>query len=543
MAKIEGVVEVAGSHFEPLAGANCVGEEDGAKLIRVTVAVRRSQPLRDVSDDPEWPEMLPHQRPPVDLARYGSDPRDIARVEAFAHDQGLRVVESTARGCRVVLEASAATLASAFRTRLVRYEHPRGDHRGHTGAIHLPEGLSDIVTGVFGLHDQPLADVTPAFVAAPGAGRTALSPAELAERYNFPQATGRGQRIGIIELGGGFRHGDLEAFFAPGPVPKITEVLVGEGRNAPAPVEDVGAMVRFIRDIADGKAPESEPSESAQNTLEVTMDVELVGAFAPEAEIIVYFAENHNYGLVEALQLALDPDGLRPTVLSLSWSWKEAGGALEDHVNDRLREAAHAGITFCVASGDFGARGSRDAPENSFHPRFPPTSPYALACGGTTLEISNDEVHAEVVWSTGSVGMASGGGVSEQLALPRWQVKHDVPASHNGFAGRGFPDVAADADPTAHCEIFAGGEWGPAAGTSAAAPLWAALIARLNESLEAPVGYLNPLLYRFAQDELRATWDIVEGDNGPYRARAGWDACTGLGSPRGKRLLAALRGD
>jgi kumamolisin len=77
-------------------------------------------------------------------------------------------------------------------------------------------------------------------------------------------------------------------------------------------------------------------------------------------------------------------------------------------------------------------------------------------------------------------------------------------------------------------------------GTSASAPLWAALIARLNQGLKARCGFLNPLLYaKCATGVLR---DITVGNNGAYAAQRGWDACTGLGSPHGMRLFKALGG-
>jgi kumamolisin len=543
----EHTVALDGTDYLPLEGAEPIGEVTNGDPIQITVAIRRCEALPELSSDPAWAQLLPHERPYVDLVRFGSDPDDIALVETFARKHGLEVIERSTPGCRLVLEGSPQAIGRAFNTELIQYDHPNGRHRGHTGAIHVPRELSDIVTGVFGLHDKPLAGIQPSFALTTAATRTILTPAELADLYDFPSSTGKGQRIGIIELGGGFRREDLAKFFAPGPVPKITEVPVGKGSNQPEKAADVAALMRWLSQFADGKPPPEPPPNTGKSTVEVTMDVELIGAFAPEAEIIVYFAENHDHGLVEALQAALDPNGLKPNVLSLSWSWNEKLEPVEAHVNERLLEAAHAGMTFCVASGDFGSRGFptglASAPGNTLHPQFPPTSPYALACGGTTLEFLKRELESEVAWNTPAAGMSSGGGVSTQYALPHWQEDCSVPEAPGRFRGRGIPDAAADADPSAHCRIFAGGEWGPAAGTSASAPLWAALIARLNESLGTSVGYLNPLLYRLAGSGRKITRDIQEGNNGTYQAKKGWDACTGLGSPRGTELLTALRGD
>jgi len=160
-----------------------------------------------------------------------------------------------------------------------------------------------------------------------------------------------------------------------------------------------------------------------------------------------------------------------------------------------------------------------------------------LACGGTRLETSGDEITSEVVW-TGDPGEASSGGVSEVYKLPFWQKEAKVPLSVNPseHKGRGVPDVAANAS---HYRLLIDGQHTHGGGTSAAAPLWAGLIARINESLDKPVGYLNPLIYALPANS-GIFRDITKGSNGAYRAGRGWDACTGLGSPHGSKLLEAL---
>lgn len=105
------------------------------------------------------------------------------------------------------------------------------------------------------------------------------------------------------------------------------------------------------------------------------------------------------------------------------------------------------------------------------------------------------------------------------------------------FAGRGEPDVCGVADPETGYRVRVDGQHTVVGGTSAVAPLWAALVARLNSNLPTNLGFLNPILYG-----LRSGFrDITLGTtSGSFRAGAGWDACTGLGSPDGKALLAAL---
>jgi kumamolisin len=100
------------------------------------------------------------------------------------------------------------------------------------------------------------------------------------------------------------------------------------------------------------------------------------------------------------------------------------------------------------------------------------------------------------------------------------------------------PDVAADADPETGYSVFVDGSATVIGGTSAVAPLWAGLVALINQSRKQPVGFLNPLIYAATVES--SFNDITVGGNDGYNAGKGWDACTGLGSPNGAKLLQAL---
>jgi kumamolisin len=134
---------------------------------------------------------------------------------------------------------------------------------------------------------------------------------------------------------------------------------------------------------------------------------------------------------------------------------------------------------------------------------------------------------------------ATGGGVSVQFPLPSYQNAADVPDSANpgGTKGRGVPDVAGDADPNTGYTIRVDGDTTVIGGTSAVAPLWAALIARFNQALGHPVGFAQPVLYA----NPAGFNDITSGNNGAYQAGTGWDPCSGMGSPKGSALLAAFQ--
>jgi len=125
--------------------------------------------------------------------------------------------------------------------------------------------------------------------------------------------------------------------------------------------------------------------------------------------------------------------------------------------------------------------------------------------------------------------------------VPDYQQSAGVPPSVNpgNKAGRGVPDVAADADPATGYAVRVDGVDTVVGGTSAVAPLWAGLIARLNQGVGKPMGFLNPTLYGLTAQS-GVFRDVTSGNNGDYFAGPGWDACSGLGIADGTKLLRAL---
>jgi kumamolisin len=197
-----------------------------------------------------------------------------------------------------------------------------------------------------------------------------------------------------------------------------------------------------------------------------------------------------------------------------------------------MQTAAALGITITVASGDSGS--SDGVGDGANHVDFPSSSPHVLACGGTALTLSNGARSTETVWNDQSQGGgATGGGVSSYFALPSWQASAKVPAPANGNGGRGVPDVAGDAAPATGYQILVDGQSAVVGGTSAVAPLWAALVALVNQQTGRNAGFLNPVLYSGGEANF---FDVTSGTNGSYKAAAGWDPCTGLGSPDGQKI-------
>ena len=286
------------------------------------------------------------------------------------------------------------------------------------------------------------------------------------------------------------------------------------------------------------------PGQSADG--EVELDIQVAGAVAPGAAQVVYFAPNTDAGFVDAISQAVHATPT-PAVISISWggpenSWSDQSRSSMDSA---IADGAVLGVTVTVAAGD---NGSSDDPNNpsAVNVDFPASSPNALGCGGTQLigDISTFTITSEVVWNeVANNEGAGGGGVSVVFPLPSWQANAGVPASAAGGAtGRGVPDVAGNADPTTGYLVVVDGQQQPIGGTSAVAPLWAGLIARLAQATGKTFGLLQPLIYAGVTPGSTTPGfnDIVDGDNGAYKAGPGWDACTGLGSPNGTALLTRL---
>lgn len=462
-------------------------------------------------------EHLPHERAYITHAELeagrGASHEDLSKVEGFARACGLDIVEVSAAKRMVTLSGTISQLEAAFRVKLAMYRNRRATYRGRTGHVRIPRSLINVVVAVVGLDDRPQARPHMRCLKGNGGG-SYYYPIELPSLYDFPSGVdGSGQCIAIIELGGGYRTKDLQAYFSKVGVPMPRILAVSVGRN---------------------NAPTGSPSGPDG---EVMLDIEVAGSVAPGAQIAVYFAPNSDKGFLGAVQQAVHDAYNDPSVISVSWGDPESKWTAQtiQAFNGVLQDAAALGITVCCSSGD---AGSSDGEKDGFpHVSFPASSPYVLACGGTQISTKRQVIIRETAWNKGP-GKATGGGVSDVFDLPAWQAGAGVPPSANPGArvGRGVPDVSAFA---ADYAVFVDGHWEDTGGTSAVAPLWAGLIAQINQSLRGRVGYINPLLYgRLARAGVLR--DITEGTNGAYKAGAGWDACTGLGSPIGTRLQNAL---
>ncbi len=505
-------VALKGSDRVPLQGARAIGPTDPHQLIEISVILKHRQPLAMPGSAGKF---INHSE---FAAQYGADPAHVDMIKKFAETNKLQVLERGDEVLRrtVTLAGTAANMEKAFGIELVDYDHPDGYYRGRTGTIQLPEELGTIVQGVFGLDDRPVAKPHFRYLGdnrafGTRASNESFSPVEVAKLYDFPQdVNGTGQVIGLIELGGGYRPADIEDYFKSIglPAPQVKTSSVDQAKNRPTTANS-----------ADG---------------EVMLDIEVAGAVAPGAMIVVYFAPNTTRGFQDALSMAVHDQLRKPTVISISWGGPESGWTNQSMQNfdEVAQEAGLLGITITVAAGDNGSSDGVDDGQN--HVDFPASSPHVLAAGGTRLIASKGVIAKETVWNDGAKGGATGGGFSTVFARPEYQA-NDVRQPN-----RGVPDVAGDADPETGYDVLVDGQQMVVGGTSAVAPLWAGLIALLNQKRQSRIGFINPTLYN--SDRSACFHDISSGNNGAFSAGPGWDPATGLGSPVGIQLMQAMQG-
>lgn len=491
-------------------GATHIARTSPDQAISVSVTLRRGNPL-DV--EALGGRVLSHGE---FAARYGADPEDFAAIERFAADHGLAVDHAASSMARrtAVLRGTAKQMERAFGVELHDYRAAKRKGRFHAfdGRITVPRPLGDLIEAVLGLDARPIAEAHFRFrrKGKRAAAAVSFNPPQVAALYSFPRGLdGTGQTIGIVELGGGYETSDLQQYFpALGlKTPTVVAVSVDGAVNAPGNPKG-----------ADG---------------EVALDIEVAGSIAPGAKIAVYFAPNTEQGFTDAVTTAVHDSTNHPQVISISWGGPESSwsGAGMTALNNACESAAALGVTITVAAGD---RGSSDGVnDGQSHVDFPASSPYVLGCGGTRIAASGTTIESETVWNGGATGGATGGGVSAVFSLPSWQANAGVP----GGKMRGVPDVSGDASPESGYNILVDGQQAVVGGTSAVAPLWAALIALVNQHKGAPTGFANPALYR----NPGAFHDITKGENGAFSAGPGWDACTGLGTPVGTGVEAALK--
>jgi kumamolisin len=524
-------MELEGSRRPAPSGATRVGSADPDDAVELTITLRAPElPPADPANAPIGADEF--------AEKFGSNPADADAVKQELEKYGLHVYDVSPATSSVRVSGTVEQVEKAFDVDLATYENgDQGEFRGRSGVIRLPADLAGIVTGVFGLDDRRMARRK----AAAHDSAAPLTPPDLESRYDFPAGDAAGQSIAIAEFGGSYVNSDVQAFCQKynRAVPTVTPVPVGYPILTIAQIEQL---------------PKQQQENILEDSVEVMMDVEIVAALCPASAISVYFAPFSQRGWIDLLN-AVHSAAPKPVALSISWGLAEdapdwSASAIKE-INRRLHAAALMGITVCAASGDDGAGDQLN--DGRAHVNFPASSPYVLSVGGTMLTSSPA---AEVVWwqapgDRAGGGGSTGGGVSTVFPRPTWQKVTVASLNAGAIDGRVVPDVAALAGAPLYDLIFLGRD-SPNGGTSAATPLWAALLARIAAGLPTAHQhrFLTPLLYRDGATGQPlgsvACIDITSGNNASpglahgYVASNGFDAVSGWGIPDGNSLQEAL---
>jgi kumamolisin len=525
-----------GSEHPQPKGFKKLQATDGAQELTVTLMLRRHQGHTQVT--PEEVMARPSSRPTREAftKARGAAQSEIDAVVNFAKEAGLQVVDADAARRSVIVHGSAAAISKAFAVQLNNYEYARGTYRSHDGPVNVPASIADYVQAVVGLTNREVEakhwSATSAVqqrAQADPPNTVALTPAQVANLYSFPAGDGANQTIGLYEMkigrtAAGYSKSDIEGTMkALGnlPMPNIIDVPVDGEKN------------------------------SGKSDGETGLDITVAAAIAPKATIAVYFAGAQVQNMIHALQMMILPKAGEPTpsIISISYGWGPDDPGTPNfspseyaQFTSIFEDASTNKITVFVSSGDSGAYVESTTQAQT---SYPASDIWVTACGGTTIGNINGSSFDEWVWNDDG---ATGGGVSARFAVPQYQAAAAIPKrTGTGTAGRGVPDIAGNASPySGYPQVLNGKPPQPIGGTSAVAPLYAGLMARINSNLGSPAGFLNTTLYSLPA----AAFRHIAGPPGPannsfngvtgYPAGAGWNACTGLGSVNGQALQAAL---
>ncbi len=485
-------------------------------------------------------------QPATFTARYALSPQDIQRVVAYAQSQGFSVVH--ANSTIIDVTASVATVERAFHVQINTYKARNGRlFYANTNTPLVPQNLQPLIQHISGLSDalqrhhslvrtQLLAGNSASHATntstCPGIGGNYFLPSQLANAYDFKSLYnagyhGEGQNVALFELDGS-TPGDISGYqqcFAVNSPSHLTTTLIDGG-----------------------------PGSTGAGGLEVDLDVDvLLGMLPGLSNLSLYEAPNTDTGYNDTWARILKDD---IPIVSTSWGTCEQNLSASNIAAEEqfFLQAAAQGQSIIAASGDNAAY---DCGDGTLAVDDPASNPYVTGVGGTSLTLNSDSsYHGESTWSnTSSSGYGSGGGISKLWSMPAYERGTGVISANSsgtpchaasGVYCREVPDVSFNADPNTgyivYCTVVAAGcqpssPFVHVGGTSAAAPMWAALIALTNQYALAHggnnLGFLNPTLYAlFNSNTLASTTfhDIITGSNTYYPTTTGYDMTTGIGS-------------
>ena len=476
-------------------------------------------------------------------ARFGQSDAELARLRSVLGQLGIAVDHVYSQRTAMLVHSNVVRLQRLFSLRFDRYALPDGRrYFAPEGPPRIPASLRPYISGLGDLSDHPIASAD-----IPSGG---LTPTVTAKAYDIAplwnaRIRGQGQTIAIATEAGAINPADLQAFAAKVGVatPQI-EVKQVDGGSTYNP--------------ANG------------SDTEVDLDLQVTLGIAPEAHIIDYQGSDGSHGAAQSLGHSLadiynqiEQDG-QARIVTTSYGLCEAelsrlSPGDQQLIDNSLKALEASSVTVFESTGDTGAYACLQAlqiqPASKLPSQFtglsvqtPSSSPYAVAVGGTRLELRSDGSYlTESAWSDPLARSGAGGGVSASEPRPVWQQGPGVSQPVlNPRGTRETPDVAGPADPNSGflvCSTQPGAS-APTCdpghgGTSAAAPFWAASMA-LVQQYAAVHGagslsrcFAGPILYELAAkaQPVPPFHQVTFGNNGYYPAAPGWNFATGLGSP------------
>ena len=509
-------------------------------------------PLRDAAGlevflaqlyDPASPNFRQYLTPDQFTARFGPTEAEYAAVLAFAQQNNLTVTAHYPNRLLVDVSGSVADIQRAFRIVLRTYAHPTEARDFYAPDTEPAVEAALTITDISGLNNYALPhprnlrlDVRPNGVAVP---RSGSSPGGGYWGNDFRAAylpdvalTGTGQQVGLVEFDG-FYAVDIARYEAAAGLPSVPLFTV----------------------LLDGYSGVPTTGANSGNS-EVALDIEMAMAMAPGLAAIVSF-EAGPYGLQnDVLNRMVASNQIKQ--FSCSWGWSGGPSATTDSI---FQQMAAQGQSFFSASGDSDAftagMNSVNGVDNSSLYNAPSSCPYITVVGGTTLTTTGPGGAwlSETAWNWGSHSgsyVGTSGGISSNYPIPTWQTGISMAANAGSVIFRNTPDVALTADNV--YVAYGKGSWASFGGTSCAAPLWAAVAALMNQQAtmngRPAVGFMNPAIYALCQSSTYAAamHDITTGNNtsssspNNFYAVAGYDLCTGWGTPGGQALITAFAG-
>jgi kumamolisin len=465
-------------------------------------------------------------------ATYLPSRSDYERVAAWLRQEGLSLNAADPFRLNLVLRGTVAQVAAAFDVPFSRVATSEGEFSSAVAAPSVPQDLAGVVLGVVGL--QPHIRMRSPMRKQAGLTNVAgqVTPADVVAAYDAPAGLdGSGQTIAVI-MAATVQASDLATFWQ----------LTGSSDTA----------ANFIQVLVNG-GPTAD--SQATNADEAALDVEWASGIAPGAQVRLYAVPDLTLNSVLSACLQVVADG-SSTIVTYS-----AAGPESDNPDSTLTACSQAflamaasGFTFFAASGDSGSNPYPSASgidgygsSNPLGVNYPASDPNVTAVGGTTMTLDQNWVdQGEIAWSQLDAAQpaASGGGVSAVFARPVWQAGAGVPAG----TMRCVPDISAMAsvnplagDSNGAVVVLNGATEG-LVGTSLASPIMAGLAALIKESRASQglpnFGLLGPKIYPLIGST--ALYDVTSGTNGAFQATAGYDLCTGVGTPDIARMIDAF---